>query len=148
MLSVRGANTIISMVHDYLEKHCKGVKYVILHADNCVGHNKNNAFMQYIAWRVLTKTNHSVQVSFMLVGHTKFAPDRFFGLFKRQFRRTTVDTMIDVVQVMKEFSVVGNYISNPTVDTAGQYNCEWYDWSSFLGEYFRTIPNITKYPSF
>ena len=81
----KGANTIISLVHDYLEKHCKGVKHVMLHADNCVGQNKNNAFMQYLAWRVLTKRNHSIQVSLMLVGHTKFAPDRFFGLFKRQF---------------------------------------------------------------
>ena len=135
-------------MHDYLEKRCKGVKHVMLHTDNCVGQNKNNAFMQYLAWRVITKRNHSIQVSFMLVGHTKFAPDRFFGLFKRQFRRATVDTMVDVMRVMKESSVAGKNIPNPTVDALGQRNCEWYDWSSFLGEYFRTIPNITKYHHF
>ena len=53
---------VISLVHDYLEKHCKGVKQVMLQADNCVGQNKNNAFMQYIAWRVLTTRNHAKSV--------------------------------------------------------------------------------------
>ena len=47
--------------------------------------------MQYILWQVLTQKNRMVEVSFMLAGHTKFTPDRFFGLFKCQFHRATVD---------------------------------------------------------
>ena len=93
----------------------------------------------------MTKRNQSVQVSFMLVGHTKFVPDRFFGLFKRQFCRATVDSMYDIVHVMKESSIAGKNIPNPIVDQTGRRNCTWYDWSSFLGEYFCTIPDITKY---
>ena len=49
---------------------------------------------------------------------------------------------------MKESSIAGKNIPNTTVDASGRCNCEWYDWSSFLGEYFRTIPNITKYHHF
>lgn len=136
----KGANAIVSLVHDYLGKNEKGL---MLHADNCVGQNKNNTFMQYITWRILTKRNDTVQLSFMLVGHTKFAPDRFFGLFKRQFWSATVDTMYNVVRVMKESSVAGKNIPMPTVDFSGKRNLEWYDWSSLLGQYFCTIPNIT-----
>lgn len=41
----------------------------------------------------------------MLVGHTKFAPDRFFGQFKRQFRRATVDTMHDHPLLERTFQI-------------------------------------------
>ena len=52
--------------------------------------------------------------------------------------------MYDVVRVMKESSVAGKIIPMPTVYFSGKRNLEWYDWSSLLGQYFRTIPNITK----
>ena len=144
----KGANVIISLVHNYLEIHGMKEKHLMLHAHNCVGQNKNNAFIQYIAWRVLTNRNSSAQLSFMLVGHTKFAPDRFFGLFKRQFRKATVDTLQDISRVMTESSKAGKNIPVPTVDFFGKRNCEWYEWSTFLSQYFRTIPGITKYHHF
>ena len=50
---------------------------------------------------------------------TKLAPDRFFGLFKRQFRRATVDTMQDIMCVVKESSISGNNIPYPTIDPFG-----------------------------
>ena len=34
----------------------------------------------------------------MLVGHTKFSPDRFFGLFKKAFRRATVNTIFNIAR--------------------------------------------------
>ena len=46
--------------------------------------------MQYLTWRVLTGLNKRIEISFMLVGHTKFAPDWCFGLVKQRFRRTRV----------------------------------------------------------
>ena len=82
-----------------------------LHADNCFGQNKNDAFMQYILWQVLTQKNRMVEVSFMLVDHTKFTPDRFFRLFKCQFHRATVDTMQDIKCVMRESSIAGKKYS-------------------------------------
>ena len=35
----------------------------------------------------------------MLAGHTKFAPDWCFALFKRQYRRTFVSSLKDIEQV-------------------------------------------------
>ena len=35
--------------------------------------------LQYLAWRILTERNHTIKISFMIAGHTKFAPARFFN---------------------------------------------------------------------
>ena len=75
----KGADCVISLVHHYLEHHGAGEKNVYLHADNCVG------IMQYLMWRVITGRHESAELSFMLVRHTKFSPDRFFVLFKKAF---------------------------------------------------------------
>lgn len=66
------------------------------------------------------------------------APDRFFGLFKRQFRRSTIDTMYDIVRAVKESTIAGKNIPVPTVDPGplGTRNCQWYDWTPFLGNFF------------
>ena len=77
----------------------------MLHADNCVGQNKNNANVHCLMWRTLTGRHKAATLSFMLVGHTKFAPDRFFGLFKRCFIRSNVSTMFDIERCFKESSL-------------------------------------------
>ena len=74
----KGANTVISMLHFYLEHHGLNSNHIHLHADNCVGQNKNIAViqvkykynrqwpcdlliilkwlpLQYLMWRVLTE---------------------------------------------------------------------------------------------
>ena len=44
----KGANTVISLLHHFFETHSLGEEHVHLHADNCVGQNKNNAVIQVI----------------------------------------------------------------------------------------------------
>ena len=140
----KGANTTVSLVNDYLEKYSYKEPHLLLHADNCVGQNKNNTFIQYLMWRIITKRSRTINLSFMLAGHTKFAPDRFFGLFKRQFRRATVDTLQDIVRVMRESSTAGKNNPQLTVDPTGSREVEWYDWSSFFSLVYRPIPKIMK----
>ena len=80
---------------------------LLLHADNCIGQNKNNAFIQYLMWRVASGRHKSVQLSFMLAGHPKFAPDRHFGLIKKAYRRTRVDTIASIKCVVEISSACG-----------------------------------------
>ena len=47
---------MISLVHNYFEQHSLGEEEIIIHADNCSGQNKNNAMIQYLAWRVHQET--------------------------------------------------------------------------------------------
>lgn len=77
-----------------------GEMTVYLHADNCVGQNKNNYVLWYLLWRVLTGRHTQVTLSFLVVGHTKFAPDWSFGLFKRLYRRTNIGCLQDIVDVV------------------------------------------------
>lgn len=44
----KGANTVISLVHHFLDQHGLGEMTVSLNADNCTGQNKNNAMIQVV----------------------------------------------------------------------------------------------------
>ena len=74
-------------MHNYFELCGLGEKEIIIHADNCSGQNKNNAMIQYLAWRVLKGFHKRITYSFMVPGHTKFSPDGFFGLFKLKLKK-------------------------------------------------------------
>ncbi len=68
----------------------------------------------------------SITISFMLVGHTKFSPDWCFGLLKRKFRKTKIDSLADLVAVVNasatvnECQLVGRQSVEPLVPM--------YDW--------------------
>ena len=97
----KGGNSTVSMLHHYLENHGCGEDDLRLQADNCIGQNKNNVVIQYLVWRVATGKCKRASLSFMLAGHTKFAPDCFFGLFKRRYRHCNVATFDDVCNAVE-----------------------------------------------
>ena len=74
----KGANVVLSQLHYFFDHHSLGEKKVFLHADNCMGQNKNNAMLHYLAWRVMTGRHTHITLSFFIVGHTKFSPDWCF----------------------------------------------------------------------
>ncbi len=90
---VKGANAVISMLHYFFDHHSLGEQEVYLHADNCSGQNQNSAVMQCLMWRVLSGRHNEITISFLVVGHTKFAPDWCFGLLKRLYRRSRVGSI-------------------------------------------------------
>jgi hypothetical protein len=49
----------------------------------------------------------SVELNFMVPGHTKFKCDGSFDLIKRLYRKTTVDCVDHVVDVVKRSSIAG-----------------------------------------
>ena len=86
----KGAN-VISRLQYFLETRGLGENEVFLHADNCTSQKKMIVYMmQYLAWRTLTNRHTSITLSFLLVGHTKFASYWCFGLFKHHYRCTKV----------------------------------------------------------
>lgn len=82
----------------------------------------------------------------MLVGHTKFAPDWCFGLFKQRYRRTFVSSLDDVVEVVNT-SADAN-VAQLVGTQRGEQIVPVYDWSAFLGEHFRSLPNLKRYHHF
>jgi len=58
----KGANTVISYVHHYLDHYGLGETEAEFHFDNCSGQNKNNMVLWYALWRIMTgKSNCFLQ---------------------------------------------------------------------------------------
>jgi hypothetical protein len=118
---------VISLLHHYLEVHSFGSTIVHFNADNGCGQNKNNTFLQYFMWRVLTDRSKKITYSFLPVGHTKFSPDWCFALLKRKFRRTEVNSLHDICCVVDESASVN--ISQQVGNTNGDILVPSYDWT-------------------
>lgn len=76
---------------------------------------------------VLARTRAArISLSFMVVGHTKFAPDWCFRLLKQQYRCTRVSCLDDIVKVVESSAhvnmaqLVGTQEGENIVPT---YNC-------------------------
>ena len=144
----KGANCVVSMLHHYLEANtCTGQH--LLHADNAVGQNKNNTVLHYLSWRVLKGQNPTIMLKFIIPGHTKFAPDRFFGLVKRLYRHSCVSTLADFEEVVRNSTTRGQNIPQCTLDLqSGKRYVTWYNWNEYLSTLFHSFPGILKYHQF
>lgn len=142
----KGANATVSFLHHYLENYGIGEKFLQLHCDNCVGQNKNNIAILYFGWRVLMGLHTSCSVSFMIVGHTKFGPDWFFGLLKRKYRKTRVSSMCQIASVVKDSTTDGQ--NESFIVGQDEPPLIYYDWHTYFSSFFTTIPNITSYHHF
>ncbi|MEQ2231006.1 hypothetical protein ILYODFUR_035009, partial [Ilyodon furcidens] len=66
--------------------------------------NKTNFMLWYGAWRVAHKLPSTLNIHFLIAGHTKFAPDGGFGLIKQAYKRTRVSTLADITKVVENSS--------------------------------------------
>ena len=128
------------MLHHFFQHHGIGENMVHLHADNCSGQNKNRFMMQYLMWRVLTGLQEEVKLSFLPVGHTKFAPDWCFGMAKQSFRRTKVNCLDDIANSVSSLSFVNVPQLVGTLD--GTCCVPTYNWSEYFEQY--TIKSALK----
>lgn len=87
-----------------------------------------------------------VHLSFLLVGHTKFAPDCGFGLLKQKFRQEVVSSLDDMVRVVNVSSV--HNVAQLAGREDGSEVIPIYDWTSFLKPHFKKIPGSKWYHHF
>lgn len=142
----KGANSVISYLHHYLNNFSFGETDLYMHADNCAGQNKNSTMLWYLLWRCINGYNNYIRLSFLISGHTKFSPDGGFGLIKRLYKRTRVNCLQDIVDVVNRSSemnmaeVVGYENETSKVPT--------YNWTEFLSPVFQKFKGIKKYCHF
>ena len=92
-----------------------------------------------LMWRVV---HQSVKLSFMTVGHTKFAPDWCFGLLKQKFHRTKVDCLEDIVNVVESSASVNN--AQLVGTQSGETVVKSYDWAGYFASKLKRVPQIKK----
>ena len=92
-------------------------------------------------WRVLAGLHNEVVLSFMMVGHTKFAPDWCFGLLRQRLRKTKTSCLADLKSAKANLvQLAGDQAGNPIVPI--------YDWAGYLGSSFHRVPNIKGFHHF
>ena len=143
----KGSNVVISLLHHFFENFALGETRAHCHADNCSGQNKNNYLMQYFLWRIANNLHKDINISFLPVGHTKFAPDLYFGLFKKSFRKQDSNCLSDLVNVCRLACPTSKAITCCMVgDEAGTIFVPTYDWQTLLSSYKPArIPHLLKY---
>ena len=110
-----------------------------LHANNCCGQNKNNTVFSLAYAK-------SITLSFLPVGHTKFSPDRCFGLFKWLFKRTKVGSLQSIAQVAND-SAECNFAQLVSCED-GSTIISSFNWTNFFATRMKKITGFKKYHHF
>src|SRR5436305_9768299 len=98
---------MLSLVINGIKQLNKGEKHLKITCDNVGGQNKNNTTLWFYLYLVIAGYYESIELNFMVPGHTKFKCDGSFGLIKRLYHNTMVDCVDHVVEVVKKSSIAG-----------------------------------------
>lgn len=92
--------------------------------------------------------HHTITYSFLVAGHTKFAPDRCFGLIKKAYKVNYVSSLYKFARLVETSSSTGINKAQLVGTHDGRVIVPVYDWILFLGQYFKKFPNISKFHHF
>ena len=99
----KGPNGTLSLVFDGIKRLNKGEKHLKITCDNAGGQNKNNVTIWFYLYLVICGYYESIELNFMIPGHTKFKCDGSFGLIKKLYRKTSVS---EITKEIKSFSIL------------------------------------------
>ena len=133
------------MVFDVIKRLNKGEKHLKITCDNAGGQNKNNVTIWFYLYLVICGYYKSIELNFMIPGHTKFKCDGSFGLIKKLYGKTRVDCLGHVVEVIKKSSPAG---LNKTQCYGGGKGFQYLDIKSILGIYFKKLNGLQRYQHF
>ena len=97
-----GPNAVISMLDHYFTNHSLQERDCHLHCDNCVGQNKNNYVVGYLAWRVLKQKHNNITLSFVRAYQVFSGWPFWFD--KKIYRQSDSDTLKQISQVVNQSS--------------------------------------------
>src|SRR5205085_6851250 len=141
----KGPNGTLSMIFDGIKKLNKGEKHLKITCDNAGGQNKNNVTIWFYLYLVVCGYYESIELNFMISGHTKFKCDGSFGLIKKLYRKTTVDCVQHIVEVVKRSSTAG--LNKAQCYDNGK-GFQYLDLNSVLGIFFKKLNGMQKYQHF
>jgi hypothetical protein len=138
----KGINGTLSLVFNGIKQFNQGEKHLKLTCDNAVGQNKNNVTLWFCLYLVITGYYESVELNFMIAGHTKFKVDGNFGMIKRKYRKSTIYNKEDFIRVVEKSSSLNKV---QCYEDGRGFN--YYEFK-ILEKYFEKLFKIGKYHHF
>lgn len=138
------ANSVVSMLDDFFNRHGEGEEVCHLNADNCGGQNKNHIMTSYLSWRVANNLHKEINLHFMKPYHARCLVDSLFGLARRAIRRTDCDSMEDLKHTVERSTLHNRVVLYGSQD--GEW--QWRDWKKFFKPVFRAVPGIQAFHHF
>ena len=105
--------------------------------DNATSTNKNKYLFSWAMEMVSTGELEHIHISFMIAGHTKFAPDRLFSTIGCAYKTEDVFTISDLKSICDKCATC-------TVETGENV----LTWRNTLGEKYSDLPGVRKYHDF
>jgi hypothetical protein len=137
----KGSNEVMSMVWHFLKTLTPEKRaHIVFNADNCIGQNKNNTMVKFFLWQCLMGYSKSIQVKFMIKGHTHFGPDANFSYIKKRYLRSNAFSLEQLYEIVKESSVTNKA---EIID-----HKIFFDLKTTLDSYFKDLPEIINYHYF
>eukprot|EP00835_Amoeboradix_gromovi_P005627 NODE_548_length_6849_cov_0.379852.p2 type:complete len:234 gc:universal NODE_548_length_6849_cov_0.379852:5193-5894(+) len=137
----KASNNVATLLLDYIYCLPKEQRVnLVLHADNCVGQNKNNTIIKLFSWMCLLGICDTIEFKFMMKGHTKFSPDSGFGHIKKKYARENVFDFDQVKNIIETSSVTNECKIFPSH--------RFKDYRTELDLIFNDISGIAKYHVF
>lgn len=127
----------ISYITDYISCLPAWVRRIHLFLDNTSSTNKNYFMMSWAYEMVQHKRVDFLRISFLIAGHTKFAPDLLFSKIAQTYNRSDVFNTIELKEVISTYA-------NVVIDK-GELVC---DWRSPLSEKYSKLPGIRSLHDF
>lgn len=148
----KNGNTVASLVMDFLKKRNCTFDNLMVFADNTSSQNKNRYFLSSLSLFGVKKLYgcKSVRLCFLVVGHTKFRPDSWFGLLKKCLRHKEIHSILDIEEaVLESGSKISNcvfagfQVSHVPFFThdpfTGEPLVECYDFTEFIRDYCKPL---------
>ena len=126
-------HTLSYMTH-YLNKMADlpaWVRRIHIFLDNTVSTNKNRYTMSWASEMVQQDMFEFIRISFMIAGHTKFAPDHLFARISKSFNHSDVFTPEELKEIAAPYADV--IIDNGEVVV---------DWRNSLSAKYQKFPGI------
>jgi hypothetical protein len=144
----KGGNNVASLIYKYLDdqglinRGRAARKELNIVMDNCGGQNKNCFVLRLAVLFIELKYYRTVNIIFLVAGHTKNAADRLFNLLKIQYRKSQVYTVEQLVDVLN----TNQYVSCEKVGKE-----HFFDFGKFEDKIYSSTPlsgNTKKYQLF
>jgi len=71
----------------------------------------------------------------------------FFGLIKLKSRKSEVDDIDDLVEIVNNSTTAMYNLAQPVYEN-NERKVDFYQWNAFLSKYFKILPGISKYYHF